>query len=89
MNTLPWPSVAINYCAFAVAICRDVDCEEAIDLIVKGKRSVYKPVEEVLEMIRLRETGMSYSEIGKYFGIQADNVFMRIKRYRKREGLIC
>lgn len=83
-SSLPWQSVSINYCAFAVAVCRDIDMDEAFDMVIKGKRSLYKPVEEVREMIRLREEGKTFKEIGQVFGLKADTVFMRIKRYNKR-----
>ena len=38
------------------------------------------------DMIRMREEGLSWTEIGRAYGIRSDNAYRRVQRYIKRKG---
>jgi DNA invertase Pin-like site-specific DNA recombinase len=75
-----------NYGALAAAILNEaLTVEKAISKFSplvweQGKSSK----EEIEDMIQLRAQGVTYREIGQYFGVGADTVYHRIERYKAK-----
>lgn len=83
---IPW-----NHLALAVAILREDICpDEAFHLLEKGNLKKYKGPSRLIRrledadierMIRLKKTH-TYAEVGLVFGMSADAVCSRIRRYK-------
>lgn len=52
----------------------------------KGKHNTTITQADVLEMARLKDAGMSYSEIGDLYGLSAKAVYGRMKRMKEKRG---
>ena len=86
-----------NYYALMVAIFSKsyVTVEQAFSLIQTGKKihvPEWEKVEMSKEMAALRDSGLTYQEIGDMYGLGKDDVFRRVKRakmkYRRGEQWI-
>lgn len=75
-----------NYCALALAIIkRNYSVDNAISYFspqVKPQTAVTR--DEAIEMLAMKEKGMTYKEIGLVFGIKKDAVYNRIRRLQGR-----
>lgn len=72
-----------NWCSFFIATQFNVTPEQAFEIYWDGKKY------EVLNMIKLRQEGLKYKEIGKIYGISSNAVYRRIKYYTKKSKLKC
>jgi hypothetical protein len=85
-----------NWCAFCLAILYtdELTPEQAFTRLEAQRPTAYKYTNrftrapdadaDVLEMIEMRASGLSYREIGAVFGISKDAVFKRILRSRPK-----
>lgn len=69
-----------NYCALALAIIKDYTPEQAFEVLENGCISRVSQKNATQEMIRLKEAGLSYREIGDIFGIPRIAAYRRIGR---------
>ncbi|MBP2656226.1 MAG: hypothetical protein H6Q73_3795 [Firmicutes bacterium] len=78
------PDRIFNYYALALAICNlNYSIDLAIDYFLPQQQKQRKiPQEVVGEMARLKESGQTYKQIGAMYGINADAVYTRIRRYK-------
>lgn len=83
---VPW-----NHLALAVAILREVWPDEAFHLLETGHLRKYKgPTRQcrkltdsdIRNMIRLKKTH-TYADVGRLYGMSADAVCSRIRRYKQ------
>ena len=49
-----------------------------------GRRHIDISIEDIEEMIRMREQNIFYKDIGKHFGISDKTVYAKIKRYKQK-----
>ncbi|WP_035162129.1 hypothetical protein [Caloranaerobacter azorensis] len=65
------------------ALRRDVYIPEQAFAIIAGKE--YKFTDKDIEDMRaLKESGLTYEEIGKIYGLSKDNVYAKLKRRKKK-----
>ena len=77
-------SLVYNYSALALAICNlNYTVDSAIDYFSPQQQKKNKiPQEIATGMVRLKEQGKTYKQIGKLYGLKADAVYNRIRRYK-------
>lgn len=77
-----------NIAALTIAICyQDYLLPEAAFGILSGERYM-TTTEDKEDMLRLREEGYTYREIGKLYGFTDSNVYKVLMRYKaKKETL--
>lgn len=75
-----------NYCALYIAIIKECNVEDAFRLYHYGhKKVVYnKNGEEIENMIKLKNQGYTYQQIGDIYGIARNTVCEKIKRYKNK-----
>lgn len=80
-----------NYHALLVGIITGLPAEKAFAAIgcygemrMVGERQPELADEEIREMIEMRESGMTYREIGEKFGLSTGAARLRIVRYLGR-----
>lgn len=77
-----------SWIALAVCILTPKTIEQAFNDLVEDPRVDLRKQKMVdtVDMIRLRENGLTYQEIGEIFGLKRDVVFVRIKRFKQKQG---
>ena len=78
-----------NYVALMMCIFTGWEPEQCfiyLETLRRPKRKSNIIEDDVLDMIRLKQNGMSYREIGEIYGLSPDAVYYRIKRSKKVEG---
>jgi ATP-dependent protease Clp ATPase subunit len=75
-----------NYYALLICILRPLTIEQSFN-IMEGKvtkvQNKWIRKDDVEDMIRMKQYGMTYKAIGKLFGLKKDAVHKRIKRYKE------
>lgn len=77
-----------NYVALMMCIFTGWEPEQCFSYLEtsrKPKRKSNITEDDVLDMIRLKQNGMSHREIGEIYGLSPDAVYYRIKRFKKVE----
>lgn len=84
------PSNEDNYLALAVCILTDLGPDEAFARVVPRTYTEYlqQKQRETLEMIRLKNKGLTYNQIGERFEMKGNAVCKRIKRYQEGRARI-
>jgi predicted DNA-binding protein (UPF0251 family) len=76
-----------NYYALLICILKPVTIEKGFDLL-NGKMTKVQnksiSLQDVEDMIRMKQQGMTYKAIGELFGLKKDAVHKRIQRYREK-----
>lgn len=77
-----------NVAAMYIAILRDdvATPEQAFAVIEGATVNVYDD-NDVIDMIRLKEQGMSYEAIGRIYGYTGSGIKNRVYKYRKKTSL--
>ncbi|MBE6067974.1 MAG: hypothetical protein E7211_09825 [Clostridium lundense] len=77
-----------NWCALCIAIIKNTTPEQAFEYYLNGKRGVNKTLtnEDVLDMIKFKNEGMTYKEIGQMYGSNWNTVRCRIKYYEEKQN---
>lgn len=78
-----------NYVALMMCIFTGWEPEQCfnyLETLRRPKRKSNITEDDVLDMIRLKQNGMSHREIGEIYGLSPDAVYYRIKRSKKVEG---
>jgi hypothetical protein len=78
-----------SWIALAVCILTPKTIEQAFnDLVVDPRISPRKQQKstDTIDMVKLREKGLTYQAIGQIFGLKHDTVFKRIKRFKQKQG---
>lgn len=71
-----------NISALIIAILRkDILTPEQAFAVIADKE---KPIADVEEIQELRNTGMSYREIGDIFGVDQSSIYYRLKRHNAK-----
>ncbi len=82
-----------NYTALLIAIEKEVCQEEAfkiLDIVADGKQISNRKFkvklinEDMKDMIKLKNEGLTYKQIGEIYGISDHAVYRRIKRYKEK-----
>jgi transposase len=78
-----------NYYALAVAIIKNCSPERAFALMEgrAGDKPRKLSDEEIEEMIQVKKTH-TYDEMAKIYGMSRDAIYMQIKRYKQRKGVV-
>lgn len=80
-----------NMAAFILSILKKYTPEESMYYIYTGqelnKKLKYNEMDTV-DMINLKESGVTLKEIGEIYGISFSAVSHRISRYKKSKGMI-
>lgn len=77
-----------NYIAFAMSILTGWNpdqCFYYLETLRRPSSSLIITEDDVLNMVRLRENGMMYKEIGELYGLSDQAVYYRIKRFKQRK----
>lgn len=83
-----------NWCAFCVAILCNLTIEQAFDRIenFRGKKSRnYNNLiteEDSHDMVKMRQSNMTYREIGQMYGLSDVAVYRRIKRFMEEKACL-
>lgn len=75
-----------NYYALLICIVRPATIEQSFDLLdgrITKIQNKSITTNDVQDMIRMRQQGITYEEIGQMYGLTMQAVYMRIKRYRE------
>ncbi|MEN6567157.1 MAG: helix-turn-helix domain-containing protein [Veillonellales bacterium] len=77
-------SLVYNYSALALAILNlNYTVDSAIDYFSPQQQKKNKIPHEIAEnMVLMRSQGKTYKDIGKLYGLKADAVYNRIRRYK-------
>lgn len=73
-----------NWCALAVAILKNVLPEQAFELMERNVKLTVSN-DDVPDMIKMRQQGMTFRQIGDVYGLTASNIFTRIKKADLRQ----
>ena len=74
-----------NIAALTIAICyQDYLLPEAAFGILAGEKYL-STIEDKEDMLRLKEEGLSFNEIGKLYGVTGSNVYKTLKRYQYKK----
>jgi hypothetical protein len=80
-----------NWYALFIATQVPVTVEQAFAALHKSKRTKkkrYVPNDtELFEMQKLRDEGMSYEKIGSMYGVSAEAIRMRLRKFRKKREM--
>lgn len=77
-----------NIAALAVAILReDVSIQEQAFAVISGEKFNFT-ISDIKDMIKFKEQGFTYKQIGEIYGIDKYNVYSKIRRHRKKEGTV-
>ena len=77
-------AIDISCAALAIAILKPVSVEQAFDLIEIGSlKKTYLMPEDTKDMVKLKNNGTTYTEIGEIYDITANAVLKRVKRYKE------
>lgn len=80
-------ALAENYYALALCILTDTIPEKAFMLIFGDQETrAEKRLRETLEMVNLKEQGLTYKQIGRLYGVRIDAVWKRLKKYYQESG---
>jgi ATP-dependent protease Clp ATPase subunit len=75
-----------NYYALLICILKPATVEQSFN-ILEGKvtkvQNKWIRKDDVEDMIRMKQQGMTYEAIGKLFGLKKDAVHKRIERYKE------
>lgn len=73
-----------NISAMIIAVLRkDVYIPEQAFAIISGKEYEFTD-KDIEDMRALKESGLTYEEIGKIYGLSKDNVYAKLKRRKKK-----
>jgi len=75
-----------NYIACVMCILTGWTPEQCFDYLEKLERPRYNlnvTEDDVLNMVRLKQSGMTYREIGEIYGLSPDATYNRIRRFKK------
>ncbi|MDF2608898.1 MAG: hypothetical protein K0R92_372 [Lachnospiraceae bacterium] len=78
-----------NYYALLICILKPVTIEQGFDLLeghISNRYNLAITGEDIEDMIRMKQQGMTYREIGSYYGISEEAAYRRIKRYKAKKG---
>ncbi|QZY56693.1 helix-turn-helix domain-containing protein [Crassaminicella profunda] len=77
-----------NIAALAIAMIREdiFSAEDAFKRLEGKKKRICREADpkDTEQMIRLKEKGLTYKQIGEAFGISKDAVYRRMKRYKEK-----
>lgn len=81
-----------NYYALLICIIRpDYNIDRSLQAMFEGKvtriRNTAVKRDDVEDMIRLKQQGMTYKEIGELYGMKKDAVHKRIQRYKEAKAV--
>jgi len=74
-----------NYYALLICILKPVTIEQGFDLLdgrITHRNNMAITNEDIEDMIRMKQKGMTYQQIGDLYGLSWDSVRRRIKRYK-------
>ena len=76
-----------GWCMLAIAILSPefITVEKAEDLFYSDKRKIKHAKDTGAEIYRLRQQAMTYKEIGLMYGIKADAVYNRMRRFLQQK----
>ena len=77
-----------NYYALLICILRPVTIEQSFDMMdgkVAQTKNLVITSEDIEDMIRMKQQGMTHREIGEYCGISEEATYRRIKRYKEKK----
>ena len=77
-----------NYYALLICILRpdysiDRSLQAMMDEVITKKRNTSITKKDIEDMIRMKEQGMTYEEIGEIYGLTKGAVYRRIKRFKE------
>lgn len=78
-----------NYYALLICILKPVTIEQGFGLLeghVSDRYNLAITGEDIEDMIRMKQQGMTHREIGSYYGISEEAAYRRIKRYKAKKG---
>lgn len=73
-----------NYYALAISIIKGLPPEQSFELLSTGKVKQKCNPEDIQDLVRLKDMGMTYEELAEAYGISIDTVYTRIKRAKRR-----
>ena len=75
-----------NYYALLICILRPVNIERSFDMLSGKITKVQNKTitrGDVLDMIRMKQQGMTFEAIGELYGISKQAVYRRLKRFKE------
>lgn len=80
--------ISYNITALIVAILRqDISIPEQAFSYISGEKYTFT-IDDIKDMVKFKEQGMTYREIAKIYGLKKDNVYGKIRRFRKKKGIV-
>lgn len=73
-----------NYYALAISIIKGLPPEQSFELLSTGRIKQKCNLEDTEDLIKLKDQGMTYAELGEVFGISASAAYRRINRAKRR-----
>jgi DNA invertase Pin-like site-specific DNA recombinase len=77
-----------NYYALLICILKPVTIEQGFDLLdgrITHRNNMAITSEDIEDMIRMKQQGMTHREIGSFYGISEEAAYRRIKRYKEKK----
>ena len=84
-------ALAENYYTLALCLLSDMAVEQALKYysLEADRPRVTGKEKQTEEMLRLRQQGMSYEQIGNMYGLTRATVYTRLKKYTGRVEICC
>ena len=80
-----------NYYALLICLVRPYTIDQSLRMMLDGKfsekRNMTVKKDDVEDMIRMKQQGMTHQAIGEIYGLSEEATYRRIKRYKEKRGI--